>query len=110
MTRQVGARQHFPGDVFAGSAMDWFIGDYVYGRRHDSELDPKHSAGQAITRSCSSRLGITVTTPGDQIAHKRIGPIFITFKLKLSRIVEKDMSPAAGDRLAGRVFARNARP
>ena len=28
--------------------MGWFIGDYVYGRRHDSELDPKHSAGRQL--------------------------------------------------------------
>ena len=36
---RVGARQHFPGDVMAGSAMGWFIGDYVFGRRHNRELD-----------------------------------------------------------------------
>ncbi len=38
---RVGARQHFPGDVVAGSAMGWFIGDYVYGRRHNRDLDHK---------------------------------------------------------------------
>jgi undecaprenyl-diphosphatase len=36
---RVGARKHFPGDVAAGSAMGWFIGDYVYGRRHNGALD-----------------------------------------------------------------------
>jgi membrane-associated phospholipid phosphatase len=36
---RVGARQHFPGDVVAGSAMGWFIGDYVYGRRHNRDLE-----------------------------------------------------------------------
>jgi membrane-associated phospholipid phosphatase len=35
---RVGARQHFPSDVVAGSAMGWFIGDYVYGRRHNGAL------------------------------------------------------------------------
>ena len=45
---RVGARQHFPGDVLAGSAMGWFIGDYVYARRHNSELDPKPSAAEQI--------------------------------------------------------------
>jgi membrane-associated phospholipid phosphatase len=40
---RVGARQHFPGDVVAGSAMGWFIGDYVYGRRHNRDLDQKRS-------------------------------------------------------------------
>jgi hypothetical protein len=38
---RVGARQHFPGDVMAGSAMGWFMGDYVYGRRHNQDLDRK---------------------------------------------------------------------
>jgi membrane-associated phospholipid phosphatase len=38
---RVGARQHFPGDVVAGSAMGWFIGDFVYGKRHNRELDHK---------------------------------------------------------------------
>ena len=45
---RVGARQHFPGDVVAGSAMGWFIGDYVYGRRHNSELDQKASMVQKV--------------------------------------------------------------
>ena len=45
---RVGARQHFPGDVMAGSAMGWFIGDYVYGKRHNGELDKKPTAAQRI--------------------------------------------------------------
>jgi membrane-associated phospholipid phosphatase len=45
---RVGARKHFPGDVVASSAMGWFIGDYVYGRRHNTDLDPKPSAAQRI--------------------------------------------------------------
>ena len=45
---RVGARQHFPGDVVAGSAMGWFIGDYVYGKRHNGELDKKPTAAQRI--------------------------------------------------------------
>jgi membrane-associated phospholipid phosphatase len=45
---RVGARQHFPGDVVAGSAMGWFIGDYVYGRRHNRALEAKPSAAQKI--------------------------------------------------------------
>jgi len=36
---RVGARQHFPADVVAGSAMGWFIGDAIYGKRHNQELD-----------------------------------------------------------------------
>ena len=45
---RVGARQHFPGDVVAGSAMGWFIGDYVYGRRHNRDLDQKKTVAQKI--------------------------------------------------------------
>jgi membrane-associated phospholipid phosphatase len=45
---RVGARRHFPGDVVAGSAMGWFIGDYVYGRRHNRTLDQKPTISQRI--------------------------------------------------------------
>jgi membrane-associated phospholipid phosphatase len=45
---RVGARRHFPGDVVAGSAMGWFIGDYVYGRRHNRDIDRKPTVGQRI--------------------------------------------------------------
>jgi membrane-associated phospholipid phosphatase len=45
---RVGARQHFPGDVVAGSAMGWFIGDYVYGKRHNRELDRKRGVVQRV--------------------------------------------------------------
>jgi membrane-associated phospholipid phosphatase len=40
---RLAAHQHFPGDVVAGGAMGWFIGDYVYARRHNPDLDKKHS-------------------------------------------------------------------
>ena len=36
---RVGARQHFPGDVVVGSALGWFIGDYVFAKRHNDALD-----------------------------------------------------------------------
>lgn len=45
---RVGARRHFPGDVMAGSAMGWFIGDYVYGKRHNRDLDQKPTVAQRI--------------------------------------------------------------
>lgn len=45
---RVGARQHFPGDVVAGSAMGWFIGDYVYGRRHNRDLDHKPTVAEKL--------------------------------------------------------------
>jgi membrane-associated phospholipid phosphatase len=45
---RVGARKHFPGDVVAGSAMGWFIGDYVYGKRHNRDLDHKPTVAQTL--------------------------------------------------------------
>lgn len=45
---RVGARKHFPGDVLAGAAMGWFLGDYVYGRRHNRELDRKPPVARRI--------------------------------------------------------------
>jgi membrane-associated phospholipid phosphatase len=38
---RLAARRHFPGDVVAGGAMGWFIGDYTYAKRHNKELDQK---------------------------------------------------------------------
>jgi membrane-associated phospholipid phosphatase len=45
---RLAAQKHFPGDVMAGAAMGWFIGDYVYGRRHNSDLDHKTGLTQKI--------------------------------------------------------------
>jgi membrane-associated phospholipid phosphatase len=45
---RVGARQHFPGDVVAGSAMGWFIGDFVYGKRHNQAVGTKRTVAEAI--------------------------------------------------------------
>ena len=45
---RVGARKHFPGDVAAGAAMGWFIGDYTYGKRHNRELDHKRPVARRI--------------------------------------------------------------
>ena len=44
---RLAADKHFPGDVVAGGVMGWFIGDYVYGKRHNPEVD-KTSVAQAI--------------------------------------------------------------
>jgi len=38
---RLAANKHFPGDVMAGGAMGWFVGDYVYGKRHNPALDKK---------------------------------------------------------------------
>lgn len=40
---RVGARRHFPGDVVAGAGLGWFMGDYIYGKRHNRSLDKKRS-------------------------------------------------------------------
>ena len=59
---RVGARKHFPGDVVAGSAMGWFIGDYVYGRRHNRGLDEKVSVTERILDHV--HLGVEVVLIG----------------------------------------------
>jgi membrane-associated phospholipid phosphatase len=56
---RVGARKHFPGDVVAGSAMGWFIGDFVYGKRHNSDLDQKSS----LPRKILSRIRVGGAPP-----------------------------------------------
>lgn len=45
---RLAARRHFPGDVVAGGAMGWFIGDYVYAKRHNPALDQKRTVAQKI--------------------------------------------------------------
>lgn len=55
---RLAARRHFPGDVVAGSAMGWFIGDYVYAKRHNDALDPQKTS--ALQKFFSHvRLGVT---------------------------------------------------
>jgi len=45
---RLAANQHFPGDVMAGGAIGWFVGDYVYGKRHNPALDKKPTITQRI--------------------------------------------------------------
>jgi membrane-associated phospholipid phosphatase len=45
---RVGARRHFPGDVVAGSGLGWFLGDYLYGKRHNRTLETKRSTFQHV--------------------------------------------------------------
>jgi membrane-associated phospholipid phosphatase len=33
------ARKHFASDIVLGAGMGWFIGDYVYAKRHNRELE-----------------------------------------------------------------------
>jgi membrane-associated phospholipid phosphatase len=48
MAARLAANKHFPSDVAAGAVMGWFVGDYVYGKRHNPELDGKRSLTQKI--------------------------------------------------------------
>jgi len=45
---RLAANRHFPGDVMAGGAIGWFIGDYTYGKRHNPDLDKKPTITQRI--------------------------------------------------------------
>lgn len=52
------ARKHFASDVVAGAALGWFIGDYVFARRHNPALDPPRSR---LRRAMSHvRIGIVL--------------------------------------------------
>ena len=48
---RVGARKHFPSDAVAGAALGWFVGDFVFGRRHNRRLDTK-----TVARSAKSQI------------------------------------------------------
>lgn len=48
MGARLAANKHFPGDVCAGGAIGWFVGDYVYGKRHNPALDKKPTITQRI--------------------------------------------------------------
>jgi len=45
---RLAADRHFPSDTLAGGAMGWFIGDYVYAKRHNPSLDQKRTVTQKI--------------------------------------------------------------
>lgn len=45
---RLAANRHFPGDVMSGGAIGWFVGDYVYGKRHNPDLDKKPTIAQKI--------------------------------------------------------------
>jgi membrane-associated phospholipid phosphatase len=45
---RLAANQHFPGDVMAGGAIGWFVGDYVYGKRHNPALDKRPTITERI--------------------------------------------------------------
>jgi len=37
-------RKHFASDILLGGSMGWFIGDYVFAKRHNRDLDKRESA------------------------------------------------------------------
>lgn len=43
MASRFTARKHFASDVVAGAAIGWFIGNYVFHKRHRRSLDPPRS-------------------------------------------------------------------
>lgn len=52
------ARRHFASDVVAGAALGWFIGDYVFAKRHNPAVDPPRSK---LRRALSHvRIGIVL--------------------------------------------------
>ncbi len=55
---RVGARKHFPSDVLVGGALGWFIGDFVYGRRHNRELDKNRPVARRILDHVRLNAGV----------------------------------------------------
>jgi membrane-associated phospholipid phosphatase len=45
---RLAAEEHFPSDTLVGAVMGWFIGDYVYNKRHNPDLDEKRPTAQKI--------------------------------------------------------------
>ncbi len=45
---RVAAQKHFPGDVVSGAALGWFIGDYIYGKRHNPSIDEKKAISHRV--------------------------------------------------------------
>jgi membrane-associated phospholipid phosphatase len=79
---RVAAQRHFPGDVMAGAAMGWFIGDYVYGKRHNPAVNKQRPLSWRVLDHF--RLGaaypvgpaaICEVQPGT-IAFERPAPLF----------------------------------
>jgi membrane-associated phospholipid phosphatase len=45
---RMAARRHFASDLVVGSALGWFIGDFVYGKRHNRDLDYKPTLAEKV--------------------------------------------------------------
>lgn len=54
---RLAANKHFPSDVVSGGAMGWFIGDYVYAKRHNPELGERESLPRKILAHVQFGLG-----------------------------------------------------
>ena len=61
---RIGAKQHFPTDVFVGSAIGWFVGEHVYRAHHDPELGGSEWQTYAESRDeAPDRKKTTVGSP-----------------------------------------------
>jgi membrane-associated phospholipid phosphatase len=54
---RLAAGKHFPSDTLAGGAMGWFIGDYIYAKRHNSGIEQNPSLALKILRHVSLSSG-----------------------------------------------------
>ena len=66
---RLAARQHFASDVVLGAAMGWFIGDFVYAKRHNRDLD-KPSATERVAKHVHFGGPARVEMPPDAEAMK----------------------------------------
>ncbi len=60
---RLAANRHFPGDVTAGGAIGWFVGDFVYGKRHNPGLDKKPTITEKILDHV--QVGVAVAPAGN---------------------------------------------
>ncbi|MCX6635875.1 MAG: phosphatase PAP2 family protein [Acidobacteria bacterium] len=52
MASRFTARKHFASDVVAGAAIGWFIGNYVFHKRHRRPLDsPRSKSGEVVSHA-----------------------------------------------------------
>ena len=54
---RLAANKHFPSDTLAGGAMGWFIGDYIYAKRHNPQAGEKPSLALKVLSHVSFSVG-----------------------------------------------------
>jgi membrane-associated phospholipid phosphatase len=70
---RIAARKHFPGDVVAGAAMGWFIGDYVYAKRHNPDVNKNRAISYRVLEHF--RLGAAYPTGPSSVVEVPDGTI-----------------------------------